>query len=236
MKLSEKILFCRRKAMMSQEALAEQVGVSRQAVSKWETGEAAPEIGKLLLLAQAFGVTTDWLLSEEEPVEASQEPEATPEPAPVMQPVATHTWVDSVPGVLGTLLRKYGWLFGVRLAVAGAVFLAFGIFSGLVSNAFMGGVSNMSNGFFSDMGGPSSSIQWFDGNGNMINGADTIFGNHADVLTGISSSSFGNPFSQIESTGRSVFGLFSGFVMLLGGAMLVAGIILAVELKKLNRT
>ena len=76
MTLSGKILYCRKKAGLSQEALAEKLGVSRQAVSKWETGEAVPELSKLVLLAAAFGVTTDWLLSESEP-----EPEA-PSPAP----------------------------------------------------------------------------------------------------------------------------------------------------------
>ena len=38
MKLSDKIYHCRKKASLSQEALAERIGVSRQAISKWETG------------------------------------------------------------------------------------------------------------------------------------------------------------------------------------------------------
>ena len=38
MKLHEKIYYCRKKAGLSQEALAEKIGVSRQAISKWETG------------------------------------------------------------------------------------------------------------------------------------------------------------------------------------------------------
>lgn len=54
MKLSEKILYCRKKAGWSQEALADKLGVSRQAVSKWETGEAEPELSKLKLLAAVF--------------------------------------------------------------------------------------------------------------------------------------------------------------------------------------
>ena len=91
MKLSDKIWVCRKKAGLSQEALAEKIGVSRQAISKWETGEAAPEITKLPLLARTFQVTADWLLDdeagfdedvpEEEPVEAPVE-EPTEEPAP----------------------------------------------------------------------------------------------------------------------------------------------------------
>ena len=48
-----------RQGKLSQEELAARVGVSRQAVSKWELGEAAPDINKLLALARAFGVTTD---------------------------------------------------------------------------------------------------------------------------------------------------------------------------------
>ena len=64
MKLNEKIAYYRRDRRLSQEELAGQVGVSRQAVSKWELGEAAPDTGKLLALARALGVTADHLLDE----------------------------------------------------------------------------------------------------------------------------------------------------------------------------
>ena len=64
MKLHEKIYYCRKKAGLSQEALAEKIGVSRQAISKWETGEATPELNKLPLLTSTFGVTYDWLLTD----------------------------------------------------------------------------------------------------------------------------------------------------------------------------
>ena len=65
MNLGEKIFTARKKAGLSQTDLADAVGVSRQSVSKWETGESAPEAGNLLLIAKALNVTTDWLLSEE---------------------------------------------------------------------------------------------------------------------------------------------------------------------------
>lgn len=67
MKLNEKIYYYRKRAKLSQEELAAQVGVSRQAVSKWELGDATPELDKLAALAKAFRVTTDELLSEGEP-------------------------------------------------------------------------------------------------------------------------------------------------------------------------
>ena len=60
MKLYEKITLYRKKNGLSQEELAEKIGVSRQAVSKWETGDALPEITKLKALADTFNVTVDF--------------------------------------------------------------------------------------------------------------------------------------------------------------------------------
>ena len=69
MKLSEKIIYCRKKAGLSQLDLADKLGVSRQSVSKWETGESNPDVTKIPLLAKEFGISADWLLSEDEPEE-----------------------------------------------------------------------------------------------------------------------------------------------------------------------
>ncbi len=101
MKLSEKIYTCRKKAGLSQEALAEKLGVSRQAVSKWETEEAVPELMKIPAMAKLFGVTTDWLLSEDENEENFENPpipEAPPAPtaARQRQNPARHTWIVGV--------------------------------------------------------------------------------------------------------------------------------------------
>ena len=123
MKLSEKILYCRKKAGLSQDALADQIGVSRQAISKWETGDAIPETGKLPLLARAFNVTIDWLLSEDEPESAAP---GTPDHAPQAPNTENTTWVDSIPGVIGKLIRRYGWLYGVYMALGGLGFIIVG--------------------------------------------------------------------------------------------------------------
>ena len=57
------IIGARRRALgLSQEQLAEKLGVSRQAVSKWETGESLPDTDKLLSLASALEMTADELL------------------------------------------------------------------------------------------------------------------------------------------------------------------------------
>lgn len=74
MKLNEKILYYRKREGLSQEALAAKVGVSRQAVSKWELDEATPDVEKLVSLARVFGVTTDELLGMKGPVRETEKP------------------------------------------------------------------------------------------------------------------------------------------------------------------
>lgn len=80
--LSEKIYTLRRARGLSQEQLAEALGVSRQAVSKWEGGQAVPELEKLLALSDFFGVTVDELVREGAPSSGKEETsEPFPEPA-----------------------------------------------------------------------------------------------------------------------------------------------------------
>ncbi len=52
MSLGEKLNALRRRAGLSQEQLADRLGVTRQSVSKWESGQAAPELGKLVALSE----------------------------------------------------------------------------------------------------------------------------------------------------------------------------------------
>lgn len=66
MNLSEKIYEMRKAQGLSQEQLAEKLGVSRQSVSKWESGESLPELERLLEMSKIFNVTTDYLLKESE--------------------------------------------------------------------------------------------------------------------------------------------------------------------------
>ena len=56
----------------SQEQLAEKLMVSRQAISKWETGESLPDIDKVMLISDFFGVSMDYLLKEKESVSEIQ--------------------------------------------------------------------------------------------------------------------------------------------------------------------
>ena len=63
--LSERIYQFRRNSGLSQEQLAEKIGVSRQAISKWESGISTPELEKLLALSECFGITIDELVKDE---------------------------------------------------------------------------------------------------------------------------------------------------------------------------
>lgn len=71
MTLGEKITDLRKKRGLSQEELAITLGVSRQAVSKWEVGDAKPDTDKVVALADYFDVTTDWLLRDIEPQQST---------------------------------------------------------------------------------------------------------------------------------------------------------------------
>lgn len=67
--LADKIITLRKKNGWSQEELAEKVGVSRQAISKWESAQSVPDLDKILRMSEIFGVTTDFLLKDEIEIE-----------------------------------------------------------------------------------------------------------------------------------------------------------------------
>lgn len=64
--LAEKLFKLRKDRGLSQEKLAEQLNISRQAISKWESGTTVPELEKLIIISNYFGVSVDYLLKEEQ--------------------------------------------------------------------------------------------------------------------------------------------------------------------------
>lgn len=101
MKLSEKIINLRKARNMSQEELAEQLGVSRQAVSRWEVGSALPDASNILQLSKLFGVSADYLLNDDYKAET---------PTPIKSKTVT--------SVAGTLAKKI-----IALCVTGLGFI-----------------------------------------------------------------------------------------------------------------
>ena len=203
MKLSEKICYCRKKSGKSQEALAEQLGVSRQAVSKWETGEAEPELKKLCLLAEVFGVSTDWLLSDDEPQEEAESDFRTGQSAK-----SYPDWIDSLPGTLGRLLRRYGWLLGVYIAVYGAAFTLIGGLARFLSRKMFTLLNDIDSSMFGDF---SDGTVIYDEFGNQMGNAVADFASN-------------NPVSIMGTV-----------IMVIGIVAIIGGVILAIVLKKQSR-
>ena len=123
--LADKITALRKKAGWSQEELAEQLGVTRQSVSKWEGAQSVPDMDKVVQMSRLFGVTTDFLLKDE----LSEEEDYTRKnkaKSPVIGAVSGIYWllVTAVYlfytfGPMGNGQPKYSWFIW---AVAGVLF------------------------------------------------------------------------------------------------------------------
>lgn len=203
MKLSEKIIYCRKKAGLSQLDLADKLGVSRQSVSKWETGESNPDVTKIPLLAREFDVSADWLLSEDEPEETrtTDAPQAAPTPYP--------NWVEQLPSHLGKMVKKFGWLYGVRIAVGGSL---------------MAGIGCLARVMFRNMIFPVSFL-----GDSTLDGEFIISNPSTDILFG------GSALSGFGNTAWRTSSLFTGAIIAIGVCIAVLGIILAIALRKWGR-
>lgn len=71
MTLEEQIKYYRKQAGLSQEKMAEKIGVSRQAITKWENGTGTPDIANLMAIANLFQISVDELLSNEKSEKSS---------------------------------------------------------------------------------------------------------------------------------------------------------------------
>lgn len=127
MTLAEKILHLRTAQDLSQGDLAERLEVSRQSVSKWETGQSGPDLDKIIRLADLFGVTVDELVREEVQPER---PQLAPEPQVVYVEKQAGLTPAQITGavlmVLGGLAVILGLVFNVVLVALGLVLFILG--------------------------------------------------------------------------------------------------------------
>ena len=223
MKLNEKIYDCRKKAGLSQDALAERIGVSRQAVSKWEIGSAQPDLANIVALAKVFGVTTDWLLTDDEPEPVSGESPEPPKPSAPAYPA----WVDDLPQFLSRTLKRYGWIVGVYLSVIGAMFTGMGALGRYIvrqmTSSVMGFGTSAPNYAF---GQPEIVIE---------DGMELTPDMEAAILNEIGGSfGYSDPFSGMMSgfMENNPVSILCGFIMIVGIVMILAGIAVAVLLKR----
>lgn len=128
MRLGTSLYHARRKKGLSQEAVAEKLGVSRQTISKWETDETLPDIRQAKKLSVLYGLTLDELISFDLDTRALQEMIDTTSDAvtknadwtrvwwkkyPILTTYQTEVAVDvyaaALDGLLGQLQRDYGY-------------------------------------------------------------------------------------------------------------------------------
>lgn len=112
MAISDKIQELRKQNGMSQEQLAEKMGVSRQAVSKWESGICAPDIEKIIALSGLFGVSIDYLIKGEE-AEALKENTVQAMNVSQNPKVKKYTWLIAIP--VGFLFCFIVWNMGQEI-------------------------------------------------------------------------------------------------------------------------
>ena len=128
MTLSGKIYLLRTRRELSQEDLAAALGVSRQSVSKWETGQSVPDLDKIIRMADLFGVSVDELVREGEP---PAPPQAEPRAVYLMQEKKGFTGTQKA-GVCAEILGVVLFLLGVMrqesvAAVIGEALLLLGL-------------------------------------------------------------------------------------------------------------
>ena len=117
MNLPEKLAFLRRGKGLCQQELADEMTVSRQAVSKWESGNVMPSLDNLIYLSKLYGVTIDSLIDDSQ--DLPPEP-APPEPVPA-EPVPPESPRMEHPAF--AFIRKYGWLTAFVLTLVVALIL-----------------------------------------------------------------------------------------------------------------
>lgn len=126
--LGRRVQQLRKAKGFSQEELADRVGASRQAVSKWEGGQTAPDLERLLALSKQLDVTTDYLLTGQHPAAREQGPDAA-----LFSVVATGS---TVAGLLAAAMLWYekqtaiATAIGLLLMVMGCVVYAIGVTMG----------------------------------------------------------------------------------------------------------
>ena len=135
MAFGDRLAAVRRGNGLTQEQFAEQLQVSRQAVSKWESGRGYPEMEKILYICNRYQVSISDLFAEEAPVPAAAV-EARPAPEQEAAPLPRATLGSAVGAFLTNLSPKNKWL-------AGAVLVGIGALAGIIGLILRGGDADM---------------------------------------------------------------------------------------------
>jgi len=134
MNIGEKIQTIRKDNKLSQEEFAEKLGVSRQAISKWELGDSVPDIAKLALISKTFNVSSDSIIFETVDLNGIAIEQERPAEETKFEKVAVYT---------GKAVKKYVHIVGYILIVFGTVNLILSAILGIIWNGFSRELSNL---------------------------------------------------------------------------------------------
>ena len=128
--LADKIILLRKKQGWSQEELAERLEVSRQSVSKWESGLSIPDLNKIIGMSELFGVSTDYLLKDEIEEPSFSEPKEEPEESVrMLEAEEANAYLDTVDRI------SWRMAFAVLLCILSPVCLI--VLGGLASETVL---------------------------------------------------------------------------------------------------
>lgn len=136
--LCERLVQIRRGSGMTQESVAARLGISRQALSKWETGEALPSTANLIALADIYRVSVDQLVGHQVPSGQVQNPVAAPEEVPDVQNTNTKSAKRIEPlvaaiispvcaviyCVISGVFDIWGWMWPIFLLIPVSIWIA----------------------------------------------------------------------------------------------------------------
>ena len=136
--LADKIIQLRKKNGWSQESLGEMLHVSRQSVSKWESGLSIPDLEKILKMSEIFGVSTDYLLKDEIEDVLPSETSAPEETARFIDPESANEYMDLVRKVSA----RFAWAVSILILSPVALILLGGIseYTALLSEGAAAGI------------------------------------------------------------------------------------------------
>ncbi|ABX42335.1 helix-turn-helix domain-containing protein [Lachnoclostridium phytofermentans] len=128
MKLGEKIVMFRTEHHLSQGDLAEKLGVSRQSISKWETGGSVPDLDKLIALSELFDVSLDNLVKDQEPkINTESKSSESSESSESVSKYPTRKVVGWILLGVGLQCMVLGLFLNILLAVLGGYLILCGI-------------------------------------------------------------------------------------------------------------
>lgn len=162
MTVGQRIAQKRKELALSQEALGEQLGVSRQAIYKWESDATLPEIEKLISLSRIFSVSVGWLLGEEEQETVTEGKELTEEQLRMVEAIVER-YLEAQPEPEPPKRRRWPILLGLAAAIA-VVIVCFSLFEKLESlytkySYLQSSIESVQNGVSLQIGSIASRVE-----------------------------------------------------------------------------